>query len=141
VKWTRASCWCFSTRHDNPFADVQCADFANERRRFISRRDMEQLLDACPLRWQVVFALARYGGLRCPSEVRALRWVDVLWDQGLFIVTSPKTEGHDKATRTVPLLPRLREILLNAYGAAPAGAEHVADVLQDGRENPRTQAM
>ena len=127
---------------DNPFSEVPCTDFANEaRRRFVSREDIERVLEICPTRWKVVFALCRFGGLRCPTEVRALRWGDVLWDRGRFTVTSVKTEGHDKATRTVPLFPRLREILLAAFEEAADGAEYVAEVLQDGRDNPRTPAM
>ena len=39
------------------------------------------MLKACPdKQWQLLFALSRYGGLRCPSEHLALRWGDVDWD-------------------------------------------------------------
>ena len=74
----------------------------------------------------MVFALARYGGLRCPSEIMKLRWRDVHWGQDRFTVHSPKTEHHDgKATRLVPIFPELRPILNEAYEEAEDGAEFV----------------
>ena len=40
----------------------------------------ETVLRACPdIEWQMIFALCRYGGLRCPSEVLRLKWADVDW--------------------------------------------------------------
>jgi len=127
---------------DNTFAGVPCGDFANEsRRRFIAQEDIERVIEKCPLRWQVLFGLARFGGLRIPSEARLLRWADVLWAENRLVVSSPKTAGQGKASRIVPLFPRLREILLTAFEAAEPGAEYVAEVLRDGRENPRTVAL
>ena len=41
---------------------------------------------------RVIFALARYGGLRIPSELYGLTWDDILWDKKRFIIHSPKTE-------------------------------------------------
>ena len=38
----------------------------------------------------LIFALARYGGLRIPSELFGLKWDDILWDSGRFIVHSPQ---------------------------------------------------
>lgn len=54
----------------------------------------------------------RIGGLRAPSEVLLLKWSDIKWDEGGFIVFSPKTERYKgKEKRFVPLFPALREIL------------------------------
>jgi hypothetical protein len=36
-------------------------------------------------------ALCRFAGLRCPTEVLALRWGDVLWDQERMNVPNVKT--------------------------------------------------
>ena len=72
--------------------------------------------------------LARYGGLRCPSEVLSLRWQDIDWDSGRIVVQSPKTEHHaGKASRTIPLFPELRPILAEAFDLAPEGAVFVVD--------------
>ena len=78
--------------------------------RFITMEEYGKLLDACPSQeWRVIIALARIGGLRCPSELQRLRWKDVNWEQNRFLVHSPKTEQHvNHATRLVPLFAELR---------------------------------
>ena len=75
--------------------------------------------------WQLIVALSRYGGLRCPSEHVALRWEHVLWDIGRINVMSPKTEHVGKPERVVPLFPELRPFLQAVFEAAPEGAEYV----------------
>jgi hypothetical protein len=63
-----------------------------ERLCFVSREESQKVLDACPdAEWRLLFALSRYGGLRCPSEHLALRWGDVDWERSRFTVRSPKT--------------------------------------------------
>ena len=63
----------------NPFADIECKVQANpERFYFLSRADAARINDACPdATWRLIFALARYGGLRTPSETLALTWSDI----------------------------------------------------------------
>ena len=100
--------------HINPFADLVCAVQANTSRyHFISREDSEKIIKACPdNQWKLIFALSRYGGLRCPSEHLALQWGHIDWDRGRMEVPSPKTEHHAGGeTRTVPLFPELRPYL------------------------------
>ena len=69
-----------------------------------------KLLSACPNQeWRTIMALARMGGLRCPSELQQLRWSDVRWTENRFLVRSPKTERHEgHRERLVPLFPELR---------------------------------
>jgi integrase len=46
--------------------------------RFVTREEAHAVMDACPdAEWRLLFALSRFGGLRCPSEHIALRWADV----------------------------------------------------------------
>ena len=127
---------------ENPFADLKCGDVANDSRRcFVPEEDMEAVLAACPdLQWKLIFALARYGGLRTPSETFRLRWEDIHWDRGRFTVHSPKTEGHGKATRIVPLFPQLCRVLLEAFGQAEPGDKYVITRYRDFRANLRTHA-
>ena len=75
---------------------------------------------ACPnAKWRLLVGLARYGGLRVPSEVVALRWGDIDWDKGTFTVTSSKTEHHEgKGERMVPLFPELLPLLQEAFDMA-----------------------
>ncbi len=114
---------------ESPFVEiVGCAVHENRERDFyVTREIAAKVLDACPsIGWRLVFALARYGGLRCPSEIMKLRWRDVHWDQDRFTVHSPKTEHHEgKATRLVPIFPELRPFLEEAWEQAEEGAEFV----------------
>jgi len=114
---------------DNPFAEVSAkAVMRQGRQRFITLEETDRLLAVCNPTWKVIAALARFGGLRCPSEVLSLRWQDVDWAAGRIVVQSPKTEHHvGKASRTIPLFPELRPILDEAFAAAPDGAVYVVD--------------
>jgi integrase len=83
----------FITR--NPFADVRGTnDNPAHRRYFLSVEDTAKLVDAANPTWRTIIALARYGGLRCPSEVLLLRWENVNLATGRMTVTSPKTERN-----------------------------------------------
>ena len=73
-----------------------------------------------------LFALRRYGGLRCPSEVLLLRWVDVDWEGSRMLIRSPKTEHHDgRECRMVPLFPELAPHLREVFEEAEPGSEHI----------------
>ena len=114
---------------DNPFAEVGIKASMPARGRFITVEDTAKLLAVAPdHHWRAIIGLARYGGLRCPSEVLSLRWQDIDWDAGRIIVTAPKTEHHPgKGTRTIPLFASLRPILEDAFDRAPEGAVYVVD--------------
>ncbi len=112
----------------NPFGDLDSRVRGNkERQRFINRQDAQKVLDACPdAQWRAIFALCRYGGLRCPSEVLRLRWNDIDWERGRFTVHSVKTEHHPgHESRVVPLFPELREPLMQVFEEAEPGTEYV----------------
>ena len=125
----------------NPFDGIT-ANVRPERSRdyFITRAEAAAVLDACPdAEWRVMFALARFGGLRTPSETLRLRWCDIDWAHSRFTVTSPKTEHHDgKGTRIVPLFPELLPHLREAFELADDGAEYVITRTRDGGINLRT---
>lgn len=112
----------------NPFQDLKSTSVGNDDRLyFLSQADAQKVLDACPdTQWRAIFALARYGGLRTPSETLLLRWQDVNWQENRILVRSPKTEHHEgKDSRLVPIFPELRPILLAAFEEAEPGTEHV----------------
>jgi integrase len=113
----------------DPFADVTIKATMPDRSRFVTAVETAALVEACPDHdWRLIVALARWGGLRCPSEVLSLRWQDIDWERGRIVVQSPKTEHHPgKATRTIPLFPELRPHLEEAFELAPEGAVYVVD--------------
>ncbi|MBI1310272.1 tyrosine-type recombinase/integrase [bacterium] len=64
------------------------------------------------MEWRVIWSLARWGGLRTPSETFALTWADIDFEKGRMHVRSIKTEhiaGHE--SRIVPLFPEVRSVL------------------------------
>jgi len=78
----------------NPFHHLRAGGEENEsRKRFIEQNTIDRAIEIAPdTQWKLIIALARYGGLRCPSEVLALSWADVDWEKGRVTVTSPKTK-------------------------------------------------
>jgi len=125
----------------NPFADLKTADRPNEAKfYFITTEEAQALLKACPDgQWRLIFALCRFGGLRCPSEVLRLRWEDIDWERNRFTVHASKTEHHDGGIRTVPIFPELRQHLLEAYEEAEPGTENVITRYRESNQNLRTQ--
>jgi integrase len=127
---------------ENPFDGIKAPSQENEERfRFVTREETERLIAAAPDgQWRLMIALARFGGLRTPSETLALTWGDVDWDRGSIRVPSPKTERHKgKASRLIPLFPELRPHLEEAFDAAEPGTTHVITRYRDAGGNLRTQ--
>ena len=112
---------------ENPFADVKIPSAnVSHRQHFIDRATTQRLIEAATPTWRTIIALARYGGLRCPSEVLSLEWRHVDWGRGRVTVPSPKTDRYDgKGERVIPLYPELRGFLESALKANPAGQTHV----------------
>jgi len=113
---------------ENPFANVRYkAGDPAERRRYVTVQETQRLIDAAPdWVWRTIIALARFGGLRCPSEVLSLQWQDVDLPAGRMVVRSPKTEGRPGGgRRVVPIFARLRPYLEEAWEMAAEGQTHV----------------
>ncbi|QDT15087.1 tyrosine-type recombinase/integrase [Alienimonas californiensis] len=94
----------------NPFEGQKCQVTGNpDKFHFVTREEAEALIAACPnAPWRAVVALARFGGLRCPSELRPLQWRHVDVDAGRLTVISSKTAHQGKGMRVTPLFPELR---------------------------------
>lgn len=128
--------------HDNPFTDVKSGSQTNKSRMFFVEPDAAQaVLNACPdAEWKLMFALSRYGGLRCPSEHLALKWSDIDWERNRIMVPSSKTAHHEGGdVRMVPLFPELRPYLLEVFERAEEGSVYVITRYRDTRQNLRTQ--
>jgi integrase len=125
----------------SPFADVWAGSQSNpERAYYVTGEAIAAILAACPDdQWRAIVALSRFAGLRCPSEIVALRWGDVNWERGRLTVRSSKTAGHEgHAVRVVPIAPELRPILQDLFDQAEPGAEAVVPRLRDPAMNLRT---
>lgn len=108
---------------ESPFRHLTGGVTATANDRYVSPEQMDGVLAACPdSTWRLLFGLARYAGLRTPSETHLLAWSDVDFDKGRLRVRSPKTErfaGH--AERIVPIDPRLMRLLRERFDTAPEG--------------------
>lgn len=115
---------------ENPFAALKSGPTASNYTRYITPKEIDRVIDACPnAEWKLLFGLARYAGLRVPSESHLLTWQDVSFDQCRLTVHSPKTErhkGHEK--RIVPITPKLMELLLERYSECSAGEKPVEHI-------------
>jgi integrase len=126
---------------ENPFRELKGLAVKANRSRdyFLSREDTKKVLDACPdAEWRLIFALARFGGLRTPSETLAMRWEDVDWTEGRMTVRAAKTEHHgeEHASRVVPIFPELRPYLEEMFDPE---AVYVIPSYRDGAKNFRTR--
>lgn len=131
---------------ENPFAEMKrlIVGASPERRiKFIDDAKAQRVLSACPDdEWRLIFALARYGGLRVPSELVSLRWEDIDWKAGRFTVTCIKTKHHEgRELRLVPIFPELRPYLENWRDQAPEDSKWVIGRLRSGKANLRTQML
>lgn len=127
---------------DNPFGELVSAVRGNPARmRFIDLETTAKVFQACPnAEWRLIFALSRFGGLRCPSETLSLRWSDIDWTNARIRVPSPKTEHIEgKESRLIPLFPELRPYLEAVRAEAKPGADYVITRYRSVRQNLSTQ--
>jgi len=126
---------------ENPFLGLKCGDYADVGRwYFVTAEQAQAVIAACPdAEWRLIFALCRFAGLRCPSEVMALRWGDVDWEHDRFTVHASKTEHHDGGgVRVVPIFPELAPYLREVFDQAEPGTLHVITRYRGGSGNLRT---
>jgi integrase len=126
---------------ENPFDGIKAGGQANsERMAFIEAEDIARVVEQAPsTEWKALILLARFGGLRCPSEHFELKWGDIDWKAKRMLVRSPKTKGKKgREYRIVPLFPEVEQVLEQLYLEAPEGAEHVFSTLRRPGANLRT---
>ncbi len=126
----------------NPMRELKSTVMANAKRfHFVTREEIAAVLDACPdAEWRAIVALARYGGLRCPSELVPLEWEHVNWERGRLTVQSPKTAHHAGGeSRVIPLFPELRAVLDELWEQPSRGTVHVITRYRNAGQNLRTQ--
>jgi integrase len=128
---------------DNPFADMKklaVGASPKVREHFVDEATAARVLAACPnTHWRAIFALARYGGLRVPSEICALKWQDIDWDADSIQVPCPKTEHLDgKDVRRMPLFPEIRRELEAWRRDAPTDRDFILKPAISPKTNLRT---
>lgn len=117
----------------NPFVDVPTAHVApRDRHRFIDCPTATAILDSlADPQWRLLFALARWGGLRVGSEPRALTWADVDFERSRLTINDIKRSSRgEHRTRTIPMFPELQGPLQAVYDAAPEGESMVLPMMR-----------
>ena len=96
----------------NPFEKIRRGSDSNVGRMFyVDRRLFDRILSCCRDDCErLILALARYGGLRVPSEIRLLRFRD-------FTENVIRIDGATKTgARDVPFFTEIREIFVRLSG-------------------------
>jgi len=122
----------------NPLEGVRGGSKVNSKRSFYVTPEMIATVIAnCPnMEWRLIFALARYAGLRCPSELVGLSWQHVNWEKASLRVYRFKTEHHAGGEESIiPIDPRLMAVLTDAFEQAPVGATLIVPAHQNPKAN------
>jgi len=124
----------------NPFEKLKASPLAANRAHYVTPEQTELILKAVDsyfvadtseaIQWRLLIGLARYAGLRTPSETHAITWRGVDWANNALVVQVRKTRRY-AATRTVPIIPELLPILQAGYDHAPEGASTILTVSQN----------
>ncbi|MDB4413501.1 site-specific integrase [Pirellulaceae bacterium] len=89
----------------------------------------------------LILALARFGGLRVPSEVHELTWDDINFDEKKIMVRSPKTEHHEgKESRVMPMFPEIEQAI-NELREQPSTEGKTFVINQHRGDNLRTRFL
>jgi integrase len=126
---------------ESPFATVRNGSQRNPDRQFyVDRATVEKIIaKATDPEWKAMIALARYAGVRVPSEPMALKWGDIDFEQGRLTIHAAKTAHHEgKGVRVIPLFPEVEKHLLTLLEQAEEGATHVFTRLRRPNANLRT---
>ena len=110
---------------DNPFANIKGWNEVNRSKDFhVSMELIQQIVDQVPeFEFAALIVLARFGGLRCPSEVVPLRWEQINWEHETIRVESPKTKRYSQGqNRVVPMFPEIKAFFSRLWEEAEEGA-------------------
>ena len=112
----------------NPFAKVQAKKPSLKSNVFVGRDLIERVMVMASIRWKVIIALSRFGGLRTPSETLSLKWSHIDWERDRMHIPEPKVEHHEgRGVRECPIFPELRRVLDEAFEIYGETSEFVVD--------------
>ncbi len=128
---------------ENPFALLKSGPTPSRYTRYITPEEIDRVIEACPnAQWRLLFGLARYAGLRIPSESHLLTWADVDFDRARLTVRSPKTEhhaGHER--RFVPITPKLMKLLQDRFDECEEGDQRLVTIRGKGAVQRQVEAI
>jgi integrase len=103
-----------------------------KQKAFISAELAHAIMQHLPnAQFRLLFALARWGGVRVPSEPSRLKWSDIDWENTRMTIHSPKTEHHEgHEQRVIPIFPELASALQEAWDSADVNQQLILPFLQ-----------
>ncbi|MGY8770912.1 MAG: tyrosine-type recombinase/integrase [Pirellulales bacterium] len=101
---------------ENPFDHIVCRRHIDrDRIQYMTVKQAEQVLDTLTCnQHRLFFALARFGGLRMPSEANNLKWPDVDFDESTISIEPVKVNVQG---RTMPLWPEIYQLAWEEFTA------------------------
>lgn len=100
----------------NPFHEIRIVgNQVNESRmHYVPLEHIEALMQEMPdNEYRLILGMARFAGMRTPSEPMAIKWEHVDWSKGTIAIHSPKT-----GVRVCPIFSELRPYLERQWDAA-----------------------
>ena len=118
----------------NPWADAEVRTSTGtntDRHCYVPVADVRRLINELPTaEWRTLAALARFAGVRVPSEPLRMTWADIDWAGRSIRIESPKTAHHaGRSERFCPLFPELEPYLQEAFDVAEEGEASVFPML------------
>jgi integrase len=112
---------------DNPFDSVKVqAESPTDRLYNVDRETIEKVMDAADPELRLIIALARFLGLRTPSETWPLEWGWINWGEGVIRVLDSKRKRFEaKKWRFPPLFPEVQELLGEAFNSPNADPVYI----------------
>lgn len=95
---------------NNPMSWFKTRKFPGAKKAHITSERIEKLIKIAPSEeWRMLLAVARYCAVRCPSEIKQMKWSDWDWRNKWITIRSPKTAKYPNgASRQCPLFRKLR---------------------------------
>jgi len=105
----------FELINRNPFRGIKISSNADRSRQvMIDRKSIHEIIGkASDIRWRCLLGFAGLCGLRTRSEIAAIRWENVNWDDNTMIIPKGKTKQ-----RTCPIFGDFRPYLEDYHALA-----------------------
>lgn len=125
----------------NPFDSERGLNPAiDDEVRYVTLEELDRVLADDRSHTAIALAIARLAGLR-PGEIARLQWRDVDFVHGRIHVRHTGQQTTKKRARTVPMSPRLRDVLQAHHDAAPAKQKAVVELPEHNLYNKIRQIV
>lgn len=129
--------------HRSPFAALKGGVTPAQDVRYVTREEILHMIEAAPsTEWKLLLGLARFAGLRVPSESHLLTWADVDFENDRLHVRSPKTERFPgKERRVVPIVRDLAKLLELRFAEVEEGETRLVTIRSAGARRRKMLAI